>query len=329
MDISDLGEQLFSDAHRFLQCDAADPELRTVCHNSLRSLGFDLQRLEDLPIGIFLSSLVMTERLLRAGFCREEIIASGLVSDPRLAERLIGPIRNVGEDRSSVSGRGIPRACAQKYLFSRGSWPWEVPAFGLDVALPSLPDSACELLLVEDLLDALLLQSAGLLQVAATLSFSTNLARAQWEHLATLGIERVTLVPSNEREELTRATVAREASLQGGPAPEVFVLSPESFGHLKDLAEMIRAMSRDSFWSWVQDNRVPRTGELPAATTNVRPEAGDFVAIPPLPAVGRDSSAMQRPKELAIAPTPEPQQRRSSELCPLHHCDPMFCFCWD
>ena len=94
MDISDLGERLLSDARRFLQCDAADPELRAVCHNCLGSLGFDLQQLDSLPIGVFLSPSVMKEGLLRAGFRPEDIIASGLVSDPRVAGRLIGPIRN-------------------------------------------------------------------------------------------------------------------------------------------------------------------------------------------------------------------------------------------
>ena len=54
MDISDLGERLFSDAQRFLQCDAGDDELRAVCYNSLCSLGFDLQRLDiHCPSGCF------------------------------------------------------------------------------------------------------------------------------------------------------------------------------------------------------------------------------------------------------------------------------------
>ena len=247
VDISDLGESLFADAQRFLQCDAANPELRAVCRNSLCSLGFDLQQLECLPIGIFVSPPVMKEGLLRAGFRGEEIAASGLVNDPRVTGRLMGPIRNVGGQIVNFWARP-PEGLRPKYLFFRRGWQQEVPAFGLDVALSGLTDGQCELLLVEDLLDALLLQSAGLPQIAATLDFSRNLTAARWERLSVLGVKRATLVPSDEQEGLNRATLAREASLQGSPAPEVFVLLPECFGEVKGLAKLIRAMNHDLFW---------------------------------------------------------------------------------
>jgi hypothetical protein len=328
MDISDLGERLFCGARRILQGDGADPELRAVWCNILCSLGFDLQQLDSLPLGIFVSSPVMKEGLLRAGFRGEEIAASGLVGDPRVAKRLIGPIRNVGGQIINFWARH-PEGLRPKYLFFRRGWQQEVPAIGLDVALSGLTDGACELLLVEDLLDAILLQSAGLPQVAATLDFSRNLTKARWEQLAVLGVERVTLVPSDEQEGLARATLAREASLLGGLAPEVFVLLPESFGHVKDLAKMIRARSGDSFWSWLMDNRAPRTDDLLATDPTMGPEASFFAGSPGLPMVGLDFSEMQQPKEPTIAPTPESQRSCSSELCPLHHCDPMFCFCWD
>jgi hypothetical protein len=287
MDISSLGESLFSDAHRFLRCDFTDPELRAVCHNRLRSLGFDLQRLDSLPIGVFPSLPVMKEGLLRAGFGREEIIASGLVGDARVAERLIGPIRNAEGQIISFWARH-PKGLRPEYLFLSRGWREEVTAFGFDVALPRLTEASCELLVVEDLLDALLLQSAGLPQVVATLDFYRSLSRARWEQLAGLGVERATLIPSDEREGLARATSAREVSLQGGPAPEVFVLLPESFGRVIDLAEMVRMMDRAPFWSWLKNNRVPRTDDLLATALDTPPG-----------------------------------------FCPLHHCDPMFCFCWD
>jgi hypothetical protein len=328
MDFSDVGERLFSDARQLLQYDADDPRWRGVCHESLRSLGFDLQRLDSLSIGLFASPSVMQEGLLRAGFCREEIVASGLVRDPRVAKRLIGPIRNVGGQIISFWARH-PEGLPPKYLFFRRGWQQEVPAFGLDVALSYLADGVCELLLVEDILDALLLQSAGLPQTAATLLFSRNLTRARWEQLAVLGVERVTLVPSDEREGLARAALAREASLQGSLAPEVFVLLPECFGRVKNLAKMILAMTCVPFWSWLKDNRVPRTDDLLATTPTMR--AGvSLSAVPPLlPIIDQDSSETQRSKEPTGDPTPEPRRPHSSEICALHHCDPMFCFCWD
>ena len=197
MDNSALRESLFADAHRFLRCDAANLELLAVCRNWLRSLGFDLQRLDSLPIGVFPSPLVMKEGLLRAGFHIDEIAASGLVGDPRVAERLIGPIRNPSGRILSFWARH-PEGRRPKYLFLGRDWKQETPAFGLDAALPRLHDTAGELLLVEDLLDALLLQSAGLPQVAGTLRFSSNLTPPRWQQLAALGVRRVTLVPSDD-----------------------------------------------------------------------------------------------------------------------------------
>jgi hypothetical protein len=292
MDFSDVGERLFSHAQRLLQCDAAD-RLRAVCYESLSRLGFDLGRLESIPIGLFLHPAAMQDELSRAGFRREEIVASGLVCDPRVAERLIGPIRNPNGRIVNFWARH-PKGLRPKYLFFRRGWQDEVPAFGLDVALSGLSDGPGELLLVEDFLDALLLQSAGLPQTAATLDFSRNLTAARWEQLAVLGVKRVTLVPSNPSEGLVRATRAREASFEGSVAPEVFLLLPECFGQVNSLAAMIPAMNHAAFWSWLRDNRLPRTEDF-----------------------------------LAAVPTPEPRQADSSGSCPFHHCDPMFCFCWD
>ena len=300
--------------------DAADPELRGVCYNSLCSLGFDLQQLNELPIGVFVSPAAMKEGLLRAGFRQEEIAASGLAGDARVAKRLIGPIRNV-EGRIVNFWARHPEGERPKYLFFRRGWREEVPAFGLDVALAGSTGETSELLLVEDLLDALLLLSAGLPQAAATLNFARNLVGTRWEELAGLGVERVTLVPSDEREGLARATSARETSLRGGPAPEVFVLLPESFGHVKGLAKMIRTMDHELFWSWLKENRVPRTEDFQAAS--LLAGAGELTTD------GRGSEEMREPEEPIEVPACEPERRRSSEHCPLHHCDPMFCFCWD
>ena len=149
MDFSDVGERLFSDARRLLQCGATDHGLRAVCYNSLCSLGFDLQRLDSLPVGLFLNPSVMQEELLRAGFSREEIIASGLVSDSRVAERLIGPIRNVGGRIVSFWARH-PEGLRPKYYFFRRDWRQEVPAFGLDVALSCPADGVREPLVAVD-----------------------------------------------------------------------------------------------------------------------------------------------------------------------------------
>jgi hypothetical protein len=323
MDKTDLRESLFCDAHRFLLCPTAgNPELLSVCCHTLRELGFDLQRLDSLPIGLFPSPMVMKEGLLQAGFAAEEIAASGMVGDPRVAERLIGPIRDANGQLLSLWARH-PLGLPPKYLFLGSGWKEATAAFGLDVAMPCLTDSAGELLLVEDLLDALLLQSAGLPQAAATLRFSHNLTPPRWKQLAELGVERVTLVPSDEADGLLRAVAARGASLDSGAAPEVFVLLPESFGRVKDLADFVRAMDAEAFWSWLKDNRVPRTDDVLAIASNVAPTS-DAVEPLSLWVVAEDSPAIPEPSTTLLPEVPHP-----SDLCPFHHCDPMFCFCWD
>lgn len=326
MDISSLGESLFSIAHHALQFDAAQPELRAACYNALRDVGFDLRRLKSLPIGLFTNPPEMKDGLLNAGFSKNEIVASGLTGDPRLAERLIGPIRDLRGRIVSFWARH-PQDIAPKYLFLNRNWRDQVPAFGLDAARSGLSDAANELLLVEDLLDAILLQSAGLPQVAAALGFSRYFAKTRWEHLARLGVERVTLVPGDDGGALVRAASARDAALHSGPAPEVFLLLPESIGCVKNLAGIIRQTSRDSFWAWLKYNRVPRTDDLAESARYMTPMAGDADWMPDLPEDDSDDPEMPSPVEHNHV---EPQRPSSlSGLCPLHFCDPMFCFCWD
>jgi hypothetical protein len=312
MENNDLRESLFSDAHRLLLCDpAGNPELLGVCRDALNDLGFDLARLDSLPIGVFPSPLVMKEGLLRAGFGSDEIAVSGLMGDSRMTGRLIGPIRGATGQLLSLWA-WHPQGLRPKYLYLGRNWREQTPVFGLDVAVPSLADAAGELLLVEDLLDALLLQSAGLPQVAATSRFSSNLTPPHWEQLAGLGVGRVTLVPSHDTEGLTRAVSARAASFDATSAPEVFLLLPESFGRVKELAESIRATGLEEFWRWLRDNRVPRTD--------------DVMAMEPIAAVEDYTEPLSLWIDDEDTPTAEPPV---AGWCRFHHCDPMFCFCWD
>jgi hypothetical protein len=322
MENNDLRESLFSDACRLLLCDpAGNPELLGVCRDALRDLGFDLQRLDSLPIGVFPSPLVMKEGLLRAGFGSDEIAVSGLMGDSRMTGRLIGPIRDATGTLLSFWA-WHPQGLRPKYLYLGRNWREQTPVFGLDVAVPRLADAAGELLLVEDLLDALLLQSAGLPQVAAASRFSSNLTPPHWEQLAGLGVERVTLVPGDDGEGLVRAVSARATSFDASATPEVFILLPESFGRMKDLAASVRAMDAEAFWAWLKDNRVPRTDDVLATPSNAPPSDS---AEPLSLWFGEEDSLTVEP---AVATMPEPPHPPTG-LCRFHHCDPMFCFCWD
>ncbi len=109
---------------------------------------------------------------------------------------------------------------------------------------------------------------------------------------------------------------ARDAALQGTSSPEVFVLLPESFGCMKDLAETIRAMSRESFWLWLQNNRVPRICESSVATICASPETVNPVAVPNIPWVGDDLPERQVSIQPVIVPMPKPHRAPQPDSAP-------------
>jgi hypothetical protein len=119
---------------------------------------------------------------------------------------------------------------------------------------------------------------------------------------------------------LARAVAAREAACEGGPAPEVFVLLPESSGGVRQLAERVRTTSPEAFWAWLKANRAPRTDDLLAAAS-VEPASERVDESPSLWVVDEESSELPEPLERLVTP--------HTGFCPFHHCDPMFCFCWD
>lgn len=84
---------------------AATPGGRRAC---LHQRGFDLRKIEHLPLGYFPAVEPLWRCLLHDGFAADEIRASNLLADSRLPGRLIGPIRvPIGESRAF--GRGSRR----------------------------------------------------------------------------------------------------------------------------------------------------------------------------------------------------------------------------
>jgi hypothetical protein len=92
---------------------------------------------------------------------------------------------------------------------------------------------------------------------------------------------------------------------------------------------LIRAMSPAAFWSWLNGNRVPRSDELLAVAAYIEPEPSQCAAPPDHPAANDDPAPVLTSPESVIAPLPELPRRQQSAICRFHHCDPMFCFCWD
>ena len=100
----------------------------------LERLGFRLDELQTVPIGLFVDEATMADDLLAAGFTPAELEVAGLLEDPRLAGRLVGPIRG-------ISGRMVgfwarhPRGEDPKYLYFTAGWHEDVVAYGLDLAV--------------------------------------------------------------------------------------------------------------------------------------------------------------------------------------------------
>jgi hypothetical protein len=255
--------------------DVAMP-LRDLARAWLEGQGFDLSGGDDPPIGLFMGGQWVRQQLLAAGFAPEEIDASALADDPRLAGRLVGPIRNrFGRILSFWAHH--PEDRPHKFLF-KGKWKDEAGLFGLDVARVPCPrprghDASGDehghedvamppVIVVQRLLDALLLQSKGLPGAVAIGGSPRELGKRRWQQLSALGSRRVILAfdtgvgrisnPSTANatdyksvsgadDSLHDTLTALERALRVKPAIEVFVLPPESLRGYRDPAELLRA----------------------------------------------------------------------------------------
>jgi hypothetical protein len=169
----------------------------------------------------------LRDRLLKAGFTSEELRASRLLADRRLTGRIVGPIRD--RQKKIVSFWALhPNGEPAKYLFWKSPRADQLGAFGVDLAYDSVAEGPSDLVLVEDLLDALLLQSRGLLHVAAVGGPGDELTSRRWQRLYELGVRRVTLA-LNQGYCGTRATrIALEHAFRAQRSPSVWVHVPGS-----------------------------------------------------------------------------------------------------
>ena len=139
------------------------------------------------------SPFSMRAALAQADFTREEIRTSGLLADPRLPGRLVGPI-------TDQTGRIVsfwawdPTGQPPRWLYLKQDWKRQVGLYGIDVALPATADGTRNLLVVEEILDALLLHSHGLLQAAAIGGSAREMTSDRWHRLAAMGVRCATLI---------------------------------------------------------------------------------------------------------------------------------------
>jgi DNA primase len=240
-----LREAFARHARGFLTEAAGCEEDWVAMRSFLAQRGFDLRRRESLPLGWFPNAEILRERLLRDGFTAEDIHGSGLLRDGRLPGRLVGPIRNHQGRITSFWARP-PREENARTLYLNRDWRSEAVVFGLDVALPAVRDGRQDLLLVEDLLDAILLHAAGLPGVAAVGNSVKELSAGRWEQLADLGVCRVTLAAQRDGACSQAVLAAIHSAAQAKTSPAVYVLPPEVLPDGTGPADVVRSLGAES-----------------------------------------------------------------------------------
>ena len=210
----------------------------------LHQRGFDLRKLEQLPLGYFPSAEPIWHGLLRDGFSADEIRASNLLADSRLPGRLVGPIRDAGRRIISFWAK-LPQQL-DRSLYLSSDWKEQAGVFGLDEAYPAVAHGRHDLLLVEDIWDAILLQSHGCPGVGAIGNSPAEIGPRRWERLDELGIHRVTLVVDSFHDSHEAAVAAiRAGGLFAARAGDLCLAAGRGAWRLAVLAAGPRGQRRD------------------------------------------------------------------------------------
>ena len=203
--------------------DNRDDAWRTA-RTCLHQRGFDLRKIDKIPVGYFPAAESIWHGLLRDGFPADEIRASNLLADSRLPGRLIGPIRDANRQIVSFWAKSPQQLDRSLYLSS--DWKDQAGVFGLDEAYPAVAHGRLDLLLVEDIWDALLLQSHGFHAAGAIGNSPAEISPRRWERLDELGIHRVTLVVDSFHDSHEAAVAAIRDAAFAARGPAVYVLPP-------------------------------------------------------------------------------------------------------
>lgn len=284
----------------------------------LESQGFDPLRMDRLPLGLLVDCQRARSALKEAGFSPAEIEASELTSDTRLDGRLVGPIRNQDGVIRSFWARH-PDGRRPQYLF-KGAWRDEIPAFGLDLALPALEEQR-PLVLIEGLLDVVLIQSLGFLPIAGIAGPVSDLDRLRWQRLGELGVRRVILLVRANGPEERQAVL--DTAARARSAPEAVFLPWERLEGRLGAGDFARARGIAAFRGLFESRPEPFPVPVePDASCEV-PRDGvvpDFVEKEAL-------EGLEVPIQPGEPLPPPPRPRRG--FCELHACEETECFCFD
>jgi hypothetical protein len=222
--VDSLREAFFRHAQALLAASDDRDDAWRAARACLHQRGFDLRKIEHSPLGYFPAVEPLWRCLLNDGFAADEIRASNLLADSRLPGRLIGPIR--GADRRIESFWARQPQNLDRCLYLSTEWKEQAGLFGLDVALPAVAGGRRDLLVVEDIWDALLLQAHGWAAVGAIGNSPAEIGPQRWERLDELAIHRVTLLVDSlhDSHEAAVAAIRQAAASRRGPA--IYVLPP-------------------------------------------------------------------------------------------------------
>ena len=328
--------ELYSDRCEALLRDSLHAgEARSAARGALREWGFDPDRLNGVPVGLFLDRATVQKGLSEAGFSTDMIRAAKVMADARLPGRLVGPVRDPDGRIVSFWARD-PRDVRQKDLYLRANWKESVPLFGLDVALRAAQGHGL-LIVVEDLLDALLFHDRGVCNVAAIAGPLHEMTATRWDRLGTFGLQAVVLAPNADGPDDRHAEildVLRRAFRTA--SPEIFVLPPADLDGMARPAEFVRRRGRAEFLALLERFCIS-AGQYKALSVQL-----SFWEVPPRPKpLPMPEPPPQPEPEPEPLPESEPSPRRepAAEVwvgraardgyCKLHRCAENDCFCFD
>ena len=218
-----IRKAFFLEAYRHLHEDRAAEPATASTMACLTARGFNVQQLAQLPVGLMASRTRMRTALARAGFTPEEITKSNLLADPRLPGRLVGPI---GDAQGQIVSFWAwdPTGQRPRCLYLRRDWKRQVGLYGLDVALPAIAGGAEGLVIVEEILDALLLHSRGVLCAAAIGGPAREMTPDRWQRLAAMGVQSAALVSGDARFPDQGTIAAIDSASRAESTPVVYVL---------------------------------------------------------------------------------------------------------
>lgn len=213
--------------------------------------GIDAQRADHLPLGVYPSAAAVHEHLLACGFSQQEINTAALVSDTRLPGRVIVPWRDALGRIATIIAEDLAaddHTPARRLYIKGGQRP---ALFGLDVALRPASGGIDELILVDSPLDVIFFQQHGIPNAAMLAGSSKAPTQQDWEVLADLGVQNVTLALSDDSKGSARTCKSLLDACQSDSAPRVFAVPFGALETCHGAGDFARSQGVARFGGWL------------------------------------------------------------------------------